>query len=152
AGDAEIPYSVVAALDPSLPPPLGPFLPPGVSSLADDQIVLADWKDSPLPRQVGEKGTLSYFPPTHAGDAKEQSYTCRLAGLAPLAAPGGDPALTPEFPGITDKLTIDQWDPPFPYEPRRVKPRDERYWREYRTTPKAYVTLAEGQRLWGSRF
>ena len=51
AGDKEIPYSVVAALDPSLKPPLGPFLPPGVKQLADDEIVLADWKDSPLPRR-----------------------------------------------------------------------------------------------------
>src|SRR5207249_9218239 len=41
---------------------------------------------------------------------------------------------------------------PFPYDNKRIKPRDDRYWREHRTTPKAYVTLATGQRLWGSRF
>src|SRR5262249_6287855 len=30
--------------------------------------------------------------------------------------------------------------------------RDEQYWDKHRTTPKAYVTLAAGQPLWGSRF
>jgi ABC-type antimicrobial peptide transport system permease subunit len=152
AGDKEVPYSVVAALDPSLPPPLGPFLPSGVKQLTDDEIVLADWKESPLPKQVGEKVTLSFFPPTHQGALREQSETFRLAGFVPLHGVSGDPDLTPEFPGITDKLKIDDWDPPFPYDNKRVKPRDEHYWHEYRTTPKAYVNLSVGQRLWGSRF
>src|SRR5262249_366789 len=64
----------------------------------------------------------------------------------------GDPDLTPEFPGITDKLGIRDWDPPFPYDNRRVKARDDQYWKDYRTTPKAYVTLETGRKLWASRF
>jgi ABC-type antimicrobial peptide transport system permease subunit len=63
-----------------------------------------------------------------------------------------DPDLTPEVPGITDKLGIRDWNPPFPYDNKRVQPRDETYWEKYRTTPKAYVRLDDGQRLWGSRF
>ena len=60
---------------------------------------------------------------------------------------------TPEFRGITDKLSISQWEnPPFPYDPKRVKPIDDQYWKRYRATPKAYVTLATGQRLWARRF
>ncbi len=39
AGKEAIPYSVIAALDPTAPPPLGPFLPAGVKSLNDDEIV-----------------------------------------------------------------------------------------------------------------
>ncbi len=151
-GSAAIPYSVVAGLDPAQSPPLGPFLPRGVKQLADDEIVLADWKESPLPRSIGEKVTLSFFPPTHQGEPREESVTFRLAGFVPLEGVADDPDLTPEFPGITDKLSITDWDPPFPYDNKRIKPRDEDYWRKYRTTPKAYVNLAAGQRLWGSRF
>src|SRR5207237_8351630 len=76
----------------------------------------------------------------------------RLRGLVPIRGPADDPDLTPEFPGITDKLGIRDWNPPFPYDNKRVQKRDEEYWRRYRTTPKAYVSLATGQRLWGSRF
>ncbi|HTU23238.1 MAG TPA: FtsX-like permease family protein, partial [Gemmataceae bacterium] len=152
ARDAEAPYSVVAALDPKQSPPLGPFLPKGIKQLADDEIVLADWKESPLPREVSEKVTLTFFPPTHQGEPRQAMALFRLTGFVPLKGVPGDPDLTPEFPGITDKLSIADWDPPFPYDPRRVKPRDEKYWRQYRTTPKAYVNLSVGQRLWGSRF
>jgi putative ABC transport system permease protein len=150
----EIPYSIVAALDPTLKPPLGPYLPPGVKQLAEDEIVLADWKDSPLPRKIGEKVTLRYFPPDHQGELREQSASFRLAGFVPVESARGalERHLVPELPGITDKLKIGEWDPPFPYDNSRIKPRDEKYWQEYRTTPKAYVNLAVGQRLWGNRF
>jgi ABC-type lipoprotein release transport system permease subunit len=151
-GKQAIPYSVVAALDPALPPPLGPFLPPGVDRLADDEILLADWKESPLQTRVGEQITLTYFTPEEHGPPREEQATFRLRGRVPLQGPAADPDLTPEFPGITDKLNLRDWDPPFPYDNKRVQKRDERYWEEYRTTPKAYVTLAAGQRLWSSRF
>jgi ABC-type antimicrobial peptide transport system permease subunit len=177
AGGGEVPYSIVAALPPGMPPPLGPFVPSGtaglnllglpstalppplglllpavMTTLSDDEIVLADWKASPLPRKPGTPVTLTYFPPEQHGDFHESTATFRLAGLVPLDGPAADPDLTPNFPGVTDKLTIDQWDPPFPFHNERVKDRDERYWDQYRTTPKAYVTLRKGQELWGSRF
>jgi ABC-type lipoprotein release transport system permease subunit len=151
-GQHDIAYSVVAALDPTHPPPLGPFLPPGVDRLADGEIVLADWKASPLTARPGEPITLRYFEPVEQERLRERSASFRLRGRVPLEGVAADPDLTPEFPGITDKLDLRTWDPPFPYDPQRVQRRDEDYWEEYRTTPKAYVTLEEGQRLWGSRF
>ncbi len=151
-GKRSIPYSIVAALEPGEGPPLGPFLPRGVDRLADDQIVLVDWDKSPLNAKPGDPITLSYFAPEHAGEPRELTATFRLAGYIPLTGPATDPDLTPEFPGITDKLSIDKWDPPFPFDAKRIAPEDDLFWKTYRTAPKAYVTLAAGQRLWGSRF
>ena len=44
------------------------------------------------------------------------------------------------------------WDPPFPIELKRIRKQDEDYWHQYRATPKAYVRLAAGQKLWRSRY
>ncbi|MCS6850048.1 MAG: ABC transporter permease, partial [Gemmataceae bacterium] len=151
-GSAAIPYSVVAALDPAAPPPLGPFLPEGRRQLRDDEILLVDWPESPLRAEPGATITLAYFPPEQHGRFEERTARFRLAGRLPLAGVALDPDLTPEFPGITDKLTLAAWDPPFPFDGKRVRRPDEDYWKEYRTTPKAYVTLRAGQALWGSRF
>ncbi|HLJ96445.1 MAG TPA: FtsX-like permease family protein [Gemmataceae bacterium] len=151
-GKHEIPYSIVAALEPGLPPPLGPFLPSGVDHLEKGDIVLADWKESPLHLEPGQKVQLRYFEPEQEGRLQETTATFRFRGLVPLQGAANDPDLTPEFPGITDKLGIRDWNPPFPYDNRRVQRRDETYWEQFRTTPKAYVLLADGQRLWGSRF
>jgi putative ABC transport system permease protein len=154
SGTGMIPYSIVAALDPALPPPLGTFLPSKVAQLRDDQIVLAEWKDSPLHVQVGDLVRLSYFGPEEQGGLREETATFTVAGTVPLEGATADPDLTPEFPGITDKLNLRDWRPPFPYKYELIRPgdRNERYWEEHRTTPKAYITPAAGQKLWGSRF
>jgi ABC-type antimicrobial peptide transport system permease subunit len=150
-GGAEIPYSIVAALDPSLPAPLGPFWRDG--ALGDDEILLVEWEQSPIPKKLGDATIkVKYYSPEEGEQLKEKAHHFRFRGFIPLEGVADDPDLTPEFPGITDKLTLSEWDPPFPYDNKRVKPSDEHFWDLYRTTPKAYVNLATGQKLWGSRF
>lgn len=154
----EIPYSIVAALDPTLPAPLGPFMTDPSRPLGDDEIVLVDWSTPTLlGAEVGKPIALTYFKPEIEGRIDEATATFRLRELVPLSGAVDDRNLTPPFPGITDRKSltsggVDGWDPPFPYEPTWVGPRDEGFWNKYNTTPKAFITLAAGQKLWGSRF
>ncbi len=69
-----------------------------------------------------------------------------------LAGAADDRGLTPVVKGMTDELTMADWDPPFPFDAKRIRPADEQYWDRYGPTPKAFVSLATGRRLWGSRF
>jgi ABC-type antimicrobial peptide transport system permease subunit len=168
SGKNAIPYSIVCATNVAAPAPLGPLLPPDVTSLADDEIVLADWSESPLKgAKPGDKITVRYFKPELEGGEEEATATFTLKGFVPFEdkdqpanprpeprapMPAGDPDLTPPFPGITDKLKIGDWNPPFRFNIKAVKPRDEKFWDNYRTTPKAYITTAAGEKLFGSRF
>ncbi len=150
-----IPYSTVAALDPTAAPPLGPFLPPGVDKLADDEIALVDWPESPLKGlKPGDPITLTYFKPEMEAGIAEASATFKFKGYVPFTGPADDPDLTPPFPGITDKLSIHDWNSPFPLNNQRIRSGDanERYWEQHKTTPKAYITFAKGEQLWGTRF
>jgi ABC-type lipoprotein release transport system permease subunit len=154
-GKQEIPYSIVAALDPAKKAPLGPFLPTGVDSLRKDEIVLADWKDSPIKIDPSEKEpriSLRYYKPEVEGRLEQASHTFTYRGSIAIEGAAIDRYLTPDFPGITDKTTLKSWDPPFEIDQSRIKRTDERYWEEYRTTPKAYIRLEDGQKLWGTRF
>jgi hypothetical protein len=63
-----------------------------------------------------------------------------------------DRTLAPVYPGLTDSDSMADWDPPFPLDLRRVRPLDEDYWKQFRTTPKAFIRLDVGQRLWRSRY
>jgi len=156
-GANSIPYSVVAALDPAQAAPLGPFLPKGVERLADNEIVLSGWPQSPLKdTPVGSKITLTYFAPEAHGTTVARTAEFTLAGRIPLAGVADDPDLAPEFPGITDKTAPGEWEPPSSFDRKdidaKMKGVHEQYWRNYRTTPKAFVTLAKGREIWGSRF
>ena len=55
-----------------------------------------------------------------------------------------DRQLDPDYPGITEANDVAEWDPPFAIDLSLVRPKDEDYWDEYRTTPKAFVPLAVG--------
>src|SRR5439155_2114902 len=76
----------------------------------------------------------------------------RIAAIVPISGMAADRDLAPVYPGITEAKTLGNWDPPFPIDLRRIRPADEAYWETYRTTPKAFVPLDVGQRLWRSRF
>ena len=155
-GQREIPYSTVAAIDFATAPPLGPFddrqgkpVPP----LADGEIALNDWAAEDLEAKVGDEVEIVFFEPesTH-GDVRERSTKLRLAAILPLAGAAADRHLTPDLPGVTDQTSIGDWDPPFPFDAKRVRKKDEAYWDQYRATPKAFVSLATGRQLWASRF
>ena len=155
-GQREIPYSIVAAVDFTDRPPLGPMLTPEgkqIAPLADGEIVLNTWAADALKAKPGDAIRLDYFEPesTH-GQVRQQSHTFRLKAIVQLAGPAADRDFTPEVPGLTDKGTIESWDMPSLIDTTRVHKRDEDYWRVHRGTPKAFVSLAEGRRLWASRF
>lgn len=155
-GDREIPYSTITAMDFATEPPLGPLLDANgqqVPTPGDNEIVLNAWAAERLEAKVGDTIRIDYFQPesTH-GEPTETSTELTLSGIVALDGVAIDPALTPEVKGVTDQDSIADWDPPFPFEQGRIEQEDEDYWDSYRGTPKAFVSLATGQRLWGSRF
>src|SRR5262249_4095025 len=70
----------------------------------------------------------------------------------PTQGAAADRDRAPVSPGITEARRLGDWDPPFPIDLRRIRPADEAYWNAYRTTPKAFVSIEDGRRLWRSRF
>ncbi|MBI5688370.1 MAG: ABC transporter permease [Verrucomicrobia bacterium] len=147
-GANEIPYSTVTAFDSRLHLTSGEPSPP----LGDDEILLNDWAANDLSAKPGDTVRLSYYTVDAQGQLHTAEHAFKLAGVVALSGAAADPTLTPEYPGISDAKTMADWDPPFPVDLKRVRARDEDYWEERRATPKAFVSLATGQRLWSSRF
>jgi len=155
-----IPYSTITALDFANAPPLGPFLTPHGGPIAplDDRqgklIVLNSWAADDLGVKPGEKVYVTYFQPesTH-GQAEEVTHEFTVAAVVDLAGAADDRAFTPVVPGLTDQRSINTWEVPFsPFRKGLIRRKDDDYFRRYGLTPKAFVSLAAGQRLWGSRF
>jgi putative ABC transport system permease protein len=136
-----------------------------IHALGKNEIALNSWAFDNLNEQLkangqpplnsGDEIRLSYFEPEHtAGKSVEKTKAFKLRAVFPLAedSPANDRHFTPTVPGVTDKASIDNWDPPFePYYQNRVRREDDDYWKKYRATPKAFVSLTTGQALWGTR-
>ncbi len=141
-GDHQIPYSLVTAEAHA----------PGLPDLAGDSIALNDWAAHDLGAKIGDTITLEYSVWKDEGRLAAETASFQLSAIVPLKGAAADRDLAPEYPGMTDAESLHDWDPPFPVDLRRIRPRDEEYWKAYRTTPKAFITLEKGQQLWGSRF
>jgi ABC-type lipoprotein release transport system permease subunit len=144
-GDREVPYSTVTAID---------FASPEGRIRKDPRplLWLNDWAARDLRAFTNDVVTLEYFLWSDEDGLSTHTAEFTLAGVVPMDGIGGDQTLTPEYPGISDAPDITSWDPPFPVDLKRVRKKDEDYWDRYRAAPKAFVSLADGQRLWGSRY
>ena len=148
-GEREVPYSLVAALDPeTLGTLTGATVP---SDGAHPPIVLNDWAAADLRAEPGAEVTLEYFLWEEEGQLATATTAFELLAVTPMVGIADDRGLVPDYPGITESLHVSDWDPPFPVDLDRLRPKDEDYWEHHRTTPKAFVPLAVGQRLWGHR-
>lgn len=137
-GGKVLPYSMVTGLS-SFP-------------VQDDQILLNQWAADDLGARPGDVIETHYLVMAPGGSLIEKRTVLRMAGVVPMTGLGADRTLTPTFPGIEEAEDIAAWDPPFPVDLSVIRPKDEEYWDQYGPAPKAFVSLATAQRLWGTRF
>jgi ABC-type lipoprotein release transport system permease subunit len=155
-GQREIPYSLVTAISPWQ----GKV--DGKESLAESRedesqgpessISLNEWAARELGARLGDSISLEYMVWQEEGRLLTRTTQFQLDGIFPMKDPAADPDLAPIYPGITSSDSLHDWDPPFPIDLGRIRPRDEEYWDRYRTTPKALIPLEKGQELWHSRY
>jgi len=175
---ASVPYSIVTAIDSSHSLTLD-YGSTSVGNVGDDTanaaiavvpMVLNDWTATALSASIGDRlRILFYEPEVESGREIEKSFDGVLTAIVPITKPVkpyrrsrphefdipptvyNDTDLTPSVPGVTDQDSISDWDLPFKLD-RKISSEDDKYWAEHRLTPKVFIPLKSGQRLFGSRF
>ncbi len=155
AGRFAVPYSLIAAVPDRTyealraqstakgrksTPPAGP-----------SGLLLNEWVARELQATLGDTVQVEYPVWLEEGRLEVRTAAFRLDGIVPLRGLAADPDLTPAFPGISDSLHLSDWDPPFPIDLSRIRPADEQYWDQHRTTPKAFARLSRGEEIFGHR-
>jgi putative ABC transport system permease protein len=149
-GDREVPYSLVTATDSAMTVIPGVRPPDTDRLMGSDPIVLSEWTANELSARAGDLVSMEYYVWEEPGQLVTRTSEFRVLNVVPTDF--GDPDLAPMLPGISNSITLSEWDPPFPIDLRRIRRIDEQYWERYRTTPKAFVSLETGQRLWRSKY
>lgn len=147
-GKASVPYSVLVGLSPQeLQARSGGPTP--ASTAGARRLWLSEWAARDLSAKPGATLTLHFDLWREAGRLEPQSVEFTLAGIVPDAKAGADRALVPTYPGISDAKSLGEWDPPFPIELARIRPKDEDFWKRYGPSPKAYLDIATARDLFG---
>ncbi len=150
-GDRTTPYSMVTAV--------GPLV--GGSDRATRALLalvpssgaaINRWLADDLGVKAGDTIDLDYFVMGSDLRLREKTHQVRVESIVPLTGAAADRSLMPEFPGLHDTENCRDWEPGIPLQLDRIRDQDEKYWDVYRGTPKAFVGLELGKKLWSNRF
>lgn len=141
-GSRSTPYSLVTAMEGGPVPP----------DMGDDEVILSAWQAEDLGAKVGDPVDIRYFVVGPKRKLTEQTSRFRVRAILPMPEASRDRNLMPAFPGVADADNCRDWRPGIPIDLDRIRDQDEVYWDRYRGTPKAFLTLRAGQRLWNNRF
>lgn len=132
------PYSMVTASD--------------ALKVKPGEIIITQWLAEDHGLVVGDKVDVRYFVVGMGRELKEQTASFTISGILPMNDPHVTRDWTPDFPGVSDVDNCRDWDPGIPMDTKKIRDKDEKYWDDYKGTPKGFISLADGQKLWGNRF
>ena len=135
------PYSFVSSISPSL------F--PGISG---DEIIMNKWLAEDLEIGSGDSVVLRWYDPTFGNQLVENEKTFRVSRILDDNHEYSDPSLMPDFPGISGSTTCSGWDAGVPILLDQIREKDEKYWNNFKGTPKAFISYPEGKKIWGNNF
>lgn len=141
-GNKAVPYSMVTAAEAPLVP----------ADLKPDEIILNDWAAADLGAKPGDTVSLSYYVVGLARKLEQRTNTFRVHSVVAMKGVYADRTLMPDFPGMTDAANCRDWDTGFPMNMDAIRDKDEKYWDDYKGTPKAFIALQTGRKLWSNRF
>ncbi|MBN1200028.1 MAG: FtsX-like permease family protein [Bacteroidales bacterium] len=138
----ETPYSFVTAITDGILPVQPP---PG-------KILVTDWLAADLGIQPGDSLTMTYFVMGPLRKLEEERSRFQVSGMIPLTSVPFGESFMPEFPGIADAGQCSSWETGTPVNLDRIREKDEAYWNRFRGTPKAFISMEDGKRLWNNSF
>jgi len=134
------PYSFVAATNLSGRP------------ISEHDIIISDWLASDLAVKIGDSLQLRYFKMGALRKLTEDSARFYVKIILPITDPAFDRTLMPDFPGMSDAGNCRDWETGAPVNLDKIRDKDEKYWNDYRGTPKAFISIAAGEKLWDNAF
>ena len=141
-GDRAVPYSMVTGAGTPLVPP----------EMKDDEMLINQWLADDLRAKPGDSLAMSYFVVGIARKLEERTNTFRIRAVVSMDLPYADRELMPDFPGLAKATNCRDWDAGFPINYDKMRQKDQKYWDDHKGTPKAFVTLAAGEKMWSNRF
>lgn len=136
------PYSFVSAAS----EPLVPL------DLKENEIIINYWLSDDLDAKIGDTLKLDYFVIGPLRKLEEESRSFIVKEIIKTGDKGVDQSLMPDFPGLSDAGSCRDWDTGIPIDLKKIRDKDEKYWDDFRGTPKALIQINSGKEMWSNAF
>jgi len=141
-GKQETPYSFVTAINSPLPD----------IKLKKNEIIINQWLAEDLKVKEDDIVDIVYFVIGPMRKLSENSNSFVVKEVIPVENIYGAENLMPEYPGLANAGSCRDWETGVPIDLDKIRDKDEKYWDDYRGTPKAFISLEAGQELWSNNF
>ncbi|MBW8330635.1 MAG: ABC transporter permease, partial [Prolixibacteraceae bacterium] len=101
---------------------------------------------------VGDEVKVSYFEVGPLRRLVQKDTTFIVHSTFRMEGEKADPQLAPVIPGLSDAGNCRDWKTGVPVDLKKIRAKDEDYWKAHKGTPKAFVSLETAQKIWGNRF
>lgn len=121
-------------------------------NLSDDEVLINSWLADDLRIGPGDSLSMSYFTvgPLKKLDVVDEVFIVK--GIRQIEGFFGDKSLAPDLPGLSDAGNCRDWETGVPIDLESIRDKDEDYWDDFGSTPKAFVSLSKAEQLWANRF
>jgi putative ABC transport system permease protein len=121
-------------------------------NLNENEVIINRWTAGDLGAVVGDSITLSFFEIGVLRELRETSRRFQIKYIADNITNQIDSSLMPKFQGLSEAGNCRDWDAGVPIDLKRIRDKDEKYWDDYRGTPKVLLSLEAGKKLWKNPF
>ncbi len=121
-------------------------------TLSSNQISVSKWLAEDLKTKPGDAIKLSYFEVGPLRRLVLKDTTFVVSQVFEQTGKNADQNLMPVIPGLSDVGNCRDWKTGVPVDLMKIRPQDEAYWKAFKGTPKAFVSLETAQKLWKNRF
>lgn len=133
-----VPYSFVSTLADNL--------------LAENEIILNRWAADDLKVNPGDSITIKYLEIGPLRKLVEKQAGFVLKEIIPMNSVLCDPTRVPHLPGLSDAGHCREWEAGVPINLDAIRDKDEKYWDDFKGTPKAFISKSKALEIWSNRF
>ncbi len=121
-------------------------------NLSGNEMAVSEWLAEDLKAKVGDRVKVTYFEVGPLRRLVQKDTTFVISSIFKTEGVKADPQLAPVIPGLSDAGNCRDWKTGVPVDLKKIRTKDEDYWKTHKGTPKAFVSLETAQKLWGNRF
>ncbi|MBK7213006.1 MAG: ABC transporter permease [Bacteroidales bacterium] len=120
--------------------------------IGENEILISDWLAKDLGVETGDSLRLRYYKLGPLRSLKEDSCNFAVGKIMDQTNSLFDRSLMPELPGISKAVNCRDWETGSPINLSLIRDQDEEYWKDYRGTPKAFISIEKGKEIWSNSY
>ena len=120
--------------------------------LSEQEIIVNEWLADDLNLKKGDSVAMRFFIVGPLRRLAESQETFIVKEVVPIKGQFADKSLMPDIPGLSDAGNCSDWETGIPIDLGRIRDKDEKYWTDFKGTPKAFISISLAKELWENMY